>query len=110
MSSLTGFTASDGLDTLDVSATIGGANYGEGTFDLSGVSALQTVAAGTVVEFRMYAHTTSGQMTRMGVGEAWGPDRDDMTLNGTVIPEPATLTLLVFVSGGMLWFRKRFAM
>ena len=110
MSSLTGFTASDGLDTLDVTATAAGANYGEGTFDLSGVSALQSVAAGTAVEFRMYAHNTSGTMTRMGVGEAWGPDRDDMTLNGTVvIPEPATITLFGFVAGGMLWIRRRFA-
>lgn len=109
MSSLTGFTASDGLDTLNVTASASGANYGEGTFDLSGVSGLQNVAAGTPVEFRMYAHNTSGTMTRMGVGEAWGPDRDDMTLNGTVVPEPATLSLFGFVAGGMLWIRKRFA-
>ncbi len=94
MSSVSGFTSSDGLDTIIMTASAAGANLGSGTFDLSGESALQNVVAGTAVEFRIYAHTTAGEMTRLGIGEAFYQDRDDLTLSGTVVPEPATVGML----------------
>ena len=112
MSSLTGFTSSDAIDTVSASLPVDASVVDTGTFDVTGESALQSVAAGTAVEFRLYAHNTGANaMTRVSIGHLFSANgTDDFVLNGTVIPEPATLGLLVFVSGGMLWFRNRFAM
>ena len=110
LTSETGFTFEDGIGaTLD---TTGGAafNNGSGNIVLSGVAALQNVA--TAVEFRLYFYDTGPNPTsRIGIGNAWsGGSADDFVVNGSVIPEPATLGLLGFAAAGMLWFRKRFSM
>jgi len=77
-------------------------------FDLSGAG-LTGLSAAT--EFRIYVSVATGG-NRLGIGHTFTGETvtDELVVNGTVIPEPATLGLLVFVSGGMLWFRKRFAM
>jgi hypothetical protein len=111
LSDQTGFTASDSLDSFSATRSPGssGAAYVPGTFDVSGVSGLQNLAVAT--EFRIYAVETAGVANRMGIGEAWGGNThsDDLVVNGTVIPEPATLGLLCFFSAGLLWIRRKFA-
>lgn len=111
MSSLTGFTASDGLASFIAvhdDATGSGAQDNTHTYDVSGVSALQNV--GSAVEFRLYTHTSSGTPNRMAIGHIFFNDgADDLRVDGTVIPEPATLGLVGFFAAGMLWIRRKFA-
>lgn len=107
MSSQTGFDTNGVLGSLNVTATGTGYNPAVYTadFDLSGEAALQNVA--TATEFRIYFNSAEGN--RMGIGQAWGVAGDeDLRVDGSVIPEPGTLGLLVFASAGMLWFRRRF--
>lgn len=108
MSDVTGFTALDGIDTVSATHSSGTSIVGTDTFDISGVAALQNVASS--VEFRLYVHNASGNMTRVAIGHLfYGNGTDDLVLNGTVIPEPATMGLFGFASAGLLWWRKRFA-
>ncbi len=111
MSSLTGFTSADAIGTVSASLPVDASVVGTGTFDLTGASALQSVAAGTAVEFRLYAHNTDANaMTRVSIGHLFATNgTDDFVLNGTVVPEPATLGLLGFAAAGMLWVRRKFA-
>ena len=109
LSSQTGFTGNDALDSINILMPDPGdfvpAIYGA-TFDLS---AAGLTGISTATEFRIYVSVASGG-NRNGIGHTWSgmSDPDDLIVNGTVIPEPATLGLLVFVSGGMFWFRRRF--
>lgn len=87
MSSLTGFTATDGIDTVSVVLPADASVVGTGVFDISGESGLQNVVAGTVVEFRIYVHNTGANpMTRIGVGHLFytGAADDDLRLEGGV--------------------------
>ena len=113
MSSQTGFTTNSssilGSFNIATLAAVEGYNPSVHTtdFDVSGVVALQNVA--TATEFRIYTWKDYGG-NRIGIGHTWsGLSGDDLRVDGTVIPEPATLGLLGFVSAGMLWFRRRFA-
>ena len=87
LSSLTGFTAGDALASFE-NETLSASTMGiQNNVDLSGVSALQNVAAGTAVEFRLYAHNTgANSMTRIGIGHGFwaGAVDDDLRLEGTV--------------------------
>lgn len=87
MSSETGWTAADGIDTITAVLPSDVSVVGTDTFDLTGESALQNVAAGTPVEFRIYAHNTGANpMTRIGIGHLFwtGSVDDDLRLEGGV--------------------------
>ena len=114
LSSESGFTASDVLGTI--SGIVGGnpGHFFDKIFDVSGISELDAVTGN--VEFRLYVYNTgANNMSQFTMGHAFytgaNPGTQDLEFNGTVsaIPEPATLELLVFVSGGMLWIRRKFA-
>ena len=115
LSSETGFTSVDVLGTISGIAGANPAHFFDKIFDVSSVSGVDNVTGS--VEFRLYAYNTGANaMSQLSIGHAFytgaNTGTQDLEFNGTVsaIPEPATLGLLVFVSGGMLWFRKRFAM
>jgi len=111
LSSVTGFTASDAIDSFVGSAAVA-FNTGTDSFDLSGATALQDAA--DMVEFRIYAFNSGvNPMTRIGIGRAFSnAPTDALVLNGTItaVPEPSSLlflgavTLLGAVS--MQWNRK----
>ena len=85
MSSLTGFTAADALAAFTNETTTASTMGIENDLDLGGIAALQNVAAGTAVEFRIYAHNIGANpMTRIGIGKAWGAAADDLRLSGGV--------------------------
>ncbi|TWT50447.1 hypothetical protein Pla22_31900 [Rubripirellula amarantea] len=100
LSSLTGFTSTDVIDSISGTAAAAGLITGTGTFDFSGASGLQNVAAGDIAEFRIYVHNSGANpMTRIGIGQAFGTNGTaDLTLNGTInaaaVPEPSLLALL----------------
>jgi hypothetical protein len=84
------------------------------TQDLSGISALQDLVAGTAVTFRLYAYGTgSGGATSNTVALGRNPTVDNgngqsgAQINGTVVavPEPASLGLALI--GGVLAVRRR---
>lgn len=103
LSSLTGFTASDAIDTF-TGTTSASFNTGTGLFDITGEAALQNVVGGTTVEFRIYAHNTgTNPTTRIGIGHAFASNAtNDLVLNGTVVPEPSSLALLCLATIGLL--------
>ena len=114
MSSQTGFTTNSAsiLGSLNIATLQAVEGYNpsvhETDFDVSGVAALQNVATST--EFRIYLWKDYGG-NRLGIGKTWSAATgDDLRVDGTVIPEPATLSLLGFAAGGMFWFRKRYGL
>ncbi|MFV0336964.1 MAG: hypothetical protein ACK5LK_01800 [Chthoniobacterales bacterium] len=100
LSSVTGFTSLDSIDSFTADATVGGLITGTGTFDLSSTSALQSIAAETPVEFRVYIYNTgTNPMTRIGIGQGFATNgTPDLTLNGELVaiplPEPSTPAFL----------------
>jgi len=108
----TGFTTNDILGSLNAATIAADTAYNPVVFatdfDVSGVAALQNVA--TATEFRIYTWKDYGG-NRIGIGKTWsGLTGDDLVVDGTVIPEPATMGLFGLAAAGMLWFRKRFSM
>lgn len=90
-SSATGFASADGVMpakplasfTVVHPAKNDKATEGTGTFDVSGIKALQSV--GDPVEFRIYAVLVGGVGNRMGYGHIFYKDgRDDLRVSGTV--------------------------
>lgn len=92
LSSLTGFTAADSLGTFNPPNPGSFANH-TGTFNLSGVPALQGVTV--PVEFRFYF---SNVTNRMSIGHVFNGNAvtDDVIIRGEVVavPEPASILLL----------------
>jgi len=84
-SSLAGFSAAAALAAF-TNETITASTMGiESDLDLGSIAGLQNVAAGTAVEFRLYAHNIGvNPMTRIGIGKAWGAAADDLRLSGMV--------------------------
>jgi hypothetical protein len=113
LSSLTGFTSADGLGTIIAALPVDASVVGTGTFDLTGVTALQNIAAETSVQFRIYAHNTGANpMTRIGIGHLFfNNGTDDLTLNGTitVVPEPGAMAMLLGGLGMLTLFRRKVA-
>jgi len=77
--------------------------------DLSGISALQNMAAGTNVSFRLLGAGASNAGGTFALGRLSG---DDLALNGSVtaIPEPTSLALCTAVAisaGGASWRKRR---
>lgn len=77
--------------------------------DLSGVGALQNIAGGTSVAFRLLGAGATNTGATFALGRLSG---DDLALNGTVtaIPEPTTLTLCgaaALAYGGAAWRKRR---
>jgi len=85
MGSLAGFASANALAAFTNETTSASTMGIENDLDLGGIAALQNVAAGTVVEFRLYAHNIGANpMTRIGIGKAWGGAADDLRLSGMV--------------------------
>ncbi|MDF3128484.1 PEP-CTERM sorting domain-containing protein [Kiritimatiellaeota bacterium B1221] len=111
MSSLTGFTDSDSIESF-ASSLPGPANNAQGrahTFDLSGTSELQNITS--TVEFRIYMYNTgANSMTRIAIGRGFNSTPEtDLLLDGTIsaIPEPGTFSLLVIALAGFVLTRRR---
>ncbi len=108
LSSKTGFTSADGLDTVTAALPSGASIVGTDTFTL-GQALLQNVT--TAVEFRIYAHNTgTNAMTRIAIGHLFATNgTDDLTLNGAIanIPEPTTWALLTLGLTCVTVFRRR---
>lgn len=109
LSSQTGFTDADALDTVNIVDAV--PNYTPTiynvSFDLSGAG---LTGLSDATEFRIYVSVASGG-NRLGIGHTFTGETvtDELVVNGTVIPEPATMGLFGFASAGLLWWRKRFA-
>ena len=96
------------MDGFNTSTTIGAAEVATGSdtytfskaiFDLSGVAALETVPAGTTLEFRFYPYGSEAQSVWIVV--------DNIAVSGSVIPEPASVALLGLGLLAGAWFRRR---
>lgn len=83
----TGFTSSDSLGDRTITTVTTTGAYQDFNIDLSAVSGLQNLAAGTYeARFYVYGGTVSANSN--------DPTRfDNIVLNGTVIPEPTTAVL-----------------
>jgi hypothetical protein len=110
LSSVTGFSSSDALDTFDVSMSTNSSNGAE-TLDLSGLGEVEGP-----VEFRIYYHDVGPNPThRVAIGKIFSPNgTPDLTVNGTVagkrvsITEPSTYAgLLGLVAFGAAMLRRR---
>jgi hypothetical protein len=111
------YSAAPGVDMAWAYSFDGGAftllntfnRIGNGTssFDLSGVSALQSVTDVQAITFRFFA---SGQTTTGGWGFINSAAQDPgLVLNGTidVVPEPSTYALLALSGGALALYRFR---
>ncbi|MDA8744782.1 PEP-CTERM sorting domain-containing protein [Rubripirellula amarantea] len=113
LTSITGFSSANLVDSFSGTASVSGLNVGTGTLDLSAATALQSVAVGSAAEFRIYVHNTGANaMTRIGIGQAFATNGSaDLTLNGTVnvvaVPEPSGLAVLGCVGLAGLCIRRR---
>jgi hypothetical protein len=113
LSSLTGFTSTDAIDTIVATLPTDASVVGTDTFDLTGETALQNIPAETPVQFRIYAHNTGGNaMTRIAIGHLFfNNGTDDLTLNGTiattVVPEPTSAFMLLGGLGMLMLFRRK---
>lgn len=109
LSSVTGFSSSDALDTFDVSLSTNSSNGAE-TFDLTELRDIEGP-----VEFRIYYHDVGPNPThRVAIGKIFSPNgTPDLTVSGTVgkrvsIPEPSTYTGLVgLIAFGAAVLRRR---
>jgi hypothetical protein len=92
LSSATGFTAANSLGTASLFAANTASNFLVNV-DLSGVTALQGV--NSAVEFRIYyvnaSTSTSQALGFLGDGNT---GTYDVALQGSVVPEPATVGML----------------
>jgi hypothetical protein len=110
LSSATGFTDADELGSFDLTL-VGAATNGTSshTYDLSGVTELQTIAG--AVEFRIYYYSTGANQTqRMGLGRIFNTTPEsDLTINGSVaVPEPSAYAGLAgLVALGSVMLRRR---
>ncbi len=112
-SSATGFAEGDFLGQLDIDGTPENSRtFGPRSFDLSGVAALQGVSS--EVEFRLVYHSKydKGETVanrpnfweNVGLGGDAGADTA-LYVDGTVVPEPASLALLAV--GGLATLLRR---
>jgi hypothetical protein len=106
LTSATGFAEGDLLDQIDLNVQLGdGSNFGPLSFDVSGVAALQ--AASAPVEFRLYMHdlyaigqTVAGRPNfwenrAIGTDDGEPGASNALSMEGTVIPEPLSASLLL---------------
>jgi hypothetical protein len=93
----TGFT--DIGSSITWGSTTTSAGNSQTSIDLSGISALQNVAAGSTVTFRVVTWGASNAGGTWYLNDPTGAPGDDFTLDGTVltvVPEPVTGALMGF--------------
>lgn len=77
------------------------------SFDLTGVSSLQNISAGTKIEFRLYLYTEHDEYPNDALSS--GGSAPGLDLVGTVsaIPEPSTFAMLLGGLGTLALLRRR---
>ncbi len=78
---------------------------------LPDTSTEQVIESGTSILSRLTGNNyiADGWITALNAGDSIVSSYiDDSYTSFTVIPEPATLSLVALLGGGMLWIRKRF--
>ena len=101
MTSIDGFTTADFYDFDTVDVTVNGAvlTYPNGTKTIS-LAGAQFQNITTSTEFRLYIADNTGSADFIH-------RIDNVTLNGTVIPEPGTIGLVSAAGLGILFIRRR---
>ncbi|WP_309380991.1 PEP-CTERM sorting domain-containing protein [Cerasicoccus frondis] len=98
LSSISGFTDSDALATLNTASTSAEAFSADTTSN----SAFQTIAGGTTVEFRLYGWNANVDSSNTHITGA--------SIDGTItaVPEPSTLALFAGIAAlGVVAYRRR---
>ncbi len=90
-----GFTTATDLGGADFGSTPGAWAFGNFSFDVSAITALQTTS--NTVTFRLFGKVP-GDNTQIGY--------DNITINGSVVPEPASLALLGLGGLGLIGRRR----
>lgn len=96
-SSLTGLTVNDAIDDILITAQVNLGERQQLSFDLSGVAEFQDMT--DPVTFYFYTNTSGDTGTSFFY-------LDDLTLEGTTIPEPSSLGLLAIAGSAFLTRRR----